>query len=71
MEIDAELRRQISVSVLAAVFFVIGLIGIGVTFGGGSGLPETGALALIGLLTGFVLVMALVGAYLIRAKDDE
>jgi len=71
MEIDAELRRQIAVSLLAAAVFILGLVGIGVTFGGSSGLPESGALALVGLLAGFVLLMALVGAYLIRAGDDE
>ncbi|WP_418285653.1 DUF7472 family protein [Halorubrum sp. DTA46] len=71
MEIDAELRRQITVSMLAAAVFVAGLIGIGVTYGGSSVLPETGAIALVALLTGFVLLMALVGAYLIRANDDE
>ncbi|WP_144798270.1 DUF7472 family protein [Halorubrum depositum] len=71
MEIDAELRRQIAVSLLAAAVFILGLVGIGVTFGGSSGLPESGAIALIGLLTGFVLLMALVGAYLIRANDGE
>ena len=71
MEIDAELRRQIAVSLLAAAVFILGLVGIGVTFGGSSGLPESGALALVGLLAGFVLLMALVGAYLIRASDDE
>jgi len=71
MEIDAELRRQIAVSMLAAAVFILGLVGIGVTFGGSSGLPESGALALVGLLAGFVLLMALVGAYLIRANGDE
>jgi hypothetical protein len=40
-----------------------------VTFDGSS-LPEAGALALVGLLAGFVLLMALVGAYLMRANDD-
>jgi ABC-type Co2+ transport system permease subunit len=71
MEIDAELRRQIAVSLLAAAVFVVGLVGIGVTFGGSSELPEAGAIALVGLLAGFVLLMALVGAYLIRANDAE
>lgn len=70
MEIDAELRRQITVSLLAAVVFVAGLVAIGVTFDGSS-LPESGAIALVGLLTGFVLLMALVGAYLIRSKDPD
>ncbi|WP_280587408.1 hypothetical protein [Halorubrum sp. Boch-26] len=71
MEIDAELRRQITVSLLAAAVFIAGLVGIGVTFGGSSGLPESGAIALVGLLAGFVLLMALVGAYLIRSNDEE
>jgi len=71
MEIDAELRRQIAVSLLAAAVFVVGLVGIGVTFGGSSELPASGAVALVGLLAGFVLLMALVGAYLIRANDEE
>jgi len=69
MEIDAELRRQITVSLLAAAAFVVGLVAIGVTFDG-STLPEAGAIALVGLLAGFVLLMAAVGAYLIRANDD-
>ncbi|OYR39549.1 MULTISPECIES: hypothetical protein [unclassified Halorubrum] len=70
MEIDAELRRQITVSLAAAAVFIVGLVGIGVTFGGSAGLPASGALALVGLLAGFVLLMALVGAYLIRASDE-
>lgn len=70
MEIDAELRRQITVSLLAAVVFIVGLVAIGVTYGGPAGLPEEGALALLGLLTGFVLLMALVGAYLIRTNGS-
>ena len=71
MEIDAELRRQITVSLLAAAAFILGLIGIGLTFGGSAVLPEAGAIALVALLAGFVLLMALVGAYLIRAKDGS
>ncbi len=71
MEIDAELRRQITVSLLAAAVFIAGLIGIGVVFGDSSELPETGAIALVALLAGFVLLMALVGAYLIREKENE
>ncbi|MFC5278060.1 hypothetical protein ACFPM1_04685 [Halorubrum rubrum] len=70
MEIDAELRRQITVSLAAAAVFVAGLVAIGVTFDGSS-LPESGAIALVGLLTGFVLLMALVGAYLIRSNGSD
>ncbi len=70
MDIDAGLRRRIVVSLLAAATFVVGLVVIGVTFSG-SPLPESGAFALLGLLTGFVLLMALVGLYLIRAEDVD
>jgi hypothetical protein len=70
MEIDAELRRQITVSLAAAAVFIVGLVGIGVTFGGSTVLPEAGAIALIGLLAGFVLLMAGIGTYLMRAKDE-
>ena len=71
MEIDAELRRQITVSMLAAAVFIIGLVALGMTYGEPDGLPEEGALALLGLLTGFVLLMALVGAYLIKVNADD
>lgn len=71
MEIDAELRRQITVSLLAAAVFVVGLVAIGSTFGGSAQLPMEGGMALVGLLAGFVLLMALVGAYLIRAGDGD
>ncbi|GAA0725810.1 hypothetical protein J2744_001023 [Halorubrum trapanicum] len=71
MEIDAELRRQITVSLAAAAVFIAGLVGIGVTFGGSSALPEAGALALVALLAGFVLLMAGVGTYLMRTGDES
>jgi len=71
MEIDAELRRQITVSLAAAAVFIVGLVGIGVAFGGSTVLPEAGAFALVVLLAGFVLLMAGVGTYLIRADDES
>ena len=43
MEIDAELRRQITVSMLAAAVFIIGLVALGMTYGEPDGLPEEGA----------------------------
>ncbi len=70
MEIDAELRRQIAVSVAAASVFLAGLVGIGTVFGGSAGLGETGAIALVALLVAFVLLMALVGAFLMRTRSD-
>ena len=71
MEIDAELRRQIGVSLAAAAVFIVGLVAIGVTFGGSTVLPQAGAIALVALLAGFVLLMAGVGTYLMRAKDES
>ena len=71
MEIDAELRRQIAVSFAAAFVFVAGLVYIGTTYGPSRSLPEDGALAIVGLLAGFVLFMALIGAFLIRANETD
>ncbi len=70
MDIDAELRRQILVSLLAAAVFLAGLVVIGVKYGTGTALPAAGGLALVGLLAGFVVLMALVGAYLVQAGEE-
>lgn len=64
MEIDAELRRQIVVAVLAGIVFLTGVVGIGLSYNGGNGLPEEGAIAVVGLLVGFILLMAAIGFYL-------
>lgn len=71
MDIDAELRRQIIVSLLAAAVFLGGLVFIGIEYGTGTALPEAGGLALVGLLAGFVVMMAIVGAYLNQAGDES
>ncbi|RLM68075.1 hypothetical protein DVK05_09610 [Halorubrum sp. Atlit-8R] len=71
MEIDAEFRRQIAVSLAAAAVFIVGLVAIGVTFGGSAVLPEAGAIALVALLAGFVLLMAGVGTFLMRANGGS
>jgi len=70
MEIDEEMRRQTVVSLIAVGLFLAALIGIGVVFGSAGGLSSSGALALVGALTGFVLLMAVIGIVLIRLKDD-
>jgi hypothetical protein len=70
MDIDADLRRKTIVSAAAVVLFLVSLIGIGVTFGGGAGFSSSGGLALVGALVGFVLLMAVVGLWLDRADDD-
>ncbi|ATW88472.1 hypothetical protein halTADL_1718 [Halohasta litchfieldiae] len=70
MEIDEEMRRQTVVSLIAVGLFLAALIGIGVVFGSAGGLSSSGALALVGALAGFVLLMAVIGIVLIRLKDD-
>ena len=71
MEIDEEMRRQTVVSLAAVGLFLAALIGIGVSFDGAGGLSSNGALALVGALAGFVLLMAVIGVFLVRLKDDE
>lgn len=79
MDIDAELRRQVIVSLAAVLAFLVGLVYIGLRYGkaadlpveGSLALPPEGAIALVGLLAGFVLLMAVVGAYLIRANGGS
>ena len=64
MDIDAEMRRKIVVSLVAVGFFVVLIIGIGVTYGGATGFGGTGGLALIGSIVLFILAMAGVGLWL-------
>jgi hypothetical protein len=65
MEIDAEMRRKIGLSITVVLFFVALILGIGVTYNDG-GLGSTGGLALIGSILLFVLAMGAVGAWLAR-----
>lgn len=67
MAFDEEVRRKAIVSVLAVAIFLAALLGVGVAYGGGDGLSETGALAIVGLLVGFVFLMTAVGLYLDRS----
>ena len=71
MDIDEEMRRQTVVSIAAVGLFLASLIGIGIVFNGAGGLPSNGALAIVGALTGFVLLMAVIGMVLSRMNDDE
>lgn len=71
MEIDEEMRRQTVVSLAAVGLFLASLIGIGVVFDGAGGLSSSGALALVGALAGFVLLMAVIGLLLVRLNDDD
>ena len=73
MEFDGETVRQIVVSGLAVVMFVVALVVVGQTYGtsDGSAISATGGLALVGLLGGFILVMALIGLWLERQDFDS
>jgi hypothetical protein len=73
MELDEETVRQILVAGLAVAAFVAGLFFVGQTYGtnGGSTVSATGGVALVGLLGGFIVVMALVGLWLERQDFDS
>ena len=67
MEIDAEMRRKIAVSVVAVALFIGLILGIGVMYSNGGALGGTGGLLLIGAIALFVVVMAGVGLFLSRS----
>jgi multisubunit Na+/H+ antiporter MnhB subunit len=62
MDIDAEMRRKIAVSIVSVGAFFALFIGIGATFG--PDLGETGGLVLVGAIVLFIVVMAVVGVVL-------
>ncbi|MFC4550325.1 MULTISPECIES: DUF7472 family protein [Halorussus] len=62
---DHETRREIAVSTAAVGVFVALLMGVGVTYGNG-GLTETGALAVVGVIVLFVLLMTGIGFWMSR-----
>jgi hypothetical protein len=62
MDIDAEMRRKIVVSIVSVGAFFALFVGIGATYG--PDLGDTGGIALVGAIALFVLVMAGVGVYL-------
>lgn len=77
MEIDAEMRRKIIVSLAATVSFVVLLVFIGTQYGtdptpdepGGIVLQQPGGTYLVALFGVFVLLMAGVGIYLDRTTE--
>ena len=62
MDIDAEMRRKIAVSIVSVGAFFALFIGIGVTFG--PDLGETGGLVLVAAIALFVIGMGAVGVFL-------
>jgi hypothetical protein len=72
MDVERETLVEAGVSVAVVGLFVLVLIGIGLTYGGeGGDLGEAGALALIGSIAAFIVVMGAVGYLLNRRLDDE
>lgn len=64
MAIEGETLKEIAVSVVAVGFFIVLIIGIGITYG--PELTGVGALALVGAIVLFILAMAVVGFGLSR-----
>jgi multisubunit Na+/H+ antiporter MnhB subunit len=62
MDIDAEMRRKIVVSVVSVGVFFALFVGIGVAFG--PDLGETGGMALVVAIILFVVGMGAVGVFL-------
>jgi hypothetical protein len=65
MDIEREMLVEIAVSVGAVATFIIALLIVG-SSNGGSGLSSTGAVELIGVVFGFILLMSGVGIFLDR-----
>lgn len=64
MEIDAEMRRKIAVSVGAVVVFIGLLIAIGAQYTTGHNLSPTGAYYFVGVIALFTILMAGAGFFL-------
>jgi len=64
MDIERETVVEIAVSVAAVALFVAVIVGIGATYGTPSELSDTGALALVGAIVGFVFLMTGIGYFL-------
>ncbi|WP_115863139.1 DUF7472 family protein [Halorussus litoreus] len=65
MAIDQDTLREIVVGVGSVGLFVGLLYWVGTTYGNG-GLSETGALAVVGMIVAFVLLMTGVGFWMSR-----
>jgi len=63
--VDKETRREILVGAGSVAVFIALLVGVGMTFGNG-GLTQTGALAVVGVIVLFVLLMSGVGLWMSR-----
>jgi len=68
MEIEEEIRRKALYSIGAVLLFLLALVGVGVAFSDGAEFNDVGAIATVGLLVGFILLMAAVGFHLNRVE---
>lgn len=66
MEIEAEMRRKIVVSVVAVGVFIALILGIGSAFASTGSFASTGGLMLVGAIVLFIFTMAGVGIFLSR-----
>jgi len=64
MEIERETLVEIVTSAGAVLLFVVVLFVIGVLFGTNGGFSQSGALALVGAIVGFILLMSGVAFFL-------
>lgn len=63
MEIEEGMGQKIVLSIVAVILFIAASVFVGATYSGTEGLTETGGLALLGVLVGFILLMGALGAY--------
>ncbi len=64
MEIERETLVEIVTSAGAVLLFVVVLFVIGVLFNDNGGFNQSGALALVGAIVGFILLMSAVAFFL-------
>ena len=64
MEIERETVVEIAVSLVTVVVFVAAVVAIGMNYGGRGGFGTDGALALLGAIVGFIVLMFAVGFFL-------
>ncbi|GAB7014317.1 DUF7472 family protein [Halolamina salina] len=63
MDIEEGMGRKIVLSIAAVALFIVSFVVVGTTFGVDGGLSATGGLAMLGSLTGFILLMGALGLY--------
>ena len=66
MEIEEGMGRKIVLSTVAVVLFIVSFVVVGSSYSTNGGLSETGGLALLGSLVGFIVLMGVLGLYFAR-----